>query len=441
MGKYFKTDGYRGVAGKEITSYTCYKIGQFLGRKYKGGRIVVGKDTRLSSYMIEYSIVSGIISCGTDCALMHVCTTPAMSFIVRQDRFDCAVMISASHNQFFDNGIKIFDSKGEKIGEDVIADLERFMEEDNYLPDESGEYLGKVEDYYHGRNRYIAFLTTLSDHSFNGLKIGLDTANGSTYMIAKCAFCALGATVYAINDNPNGTNINLNCGSTNIDALKELVKKEGLDMGFAFDGDGDRCIAVDENGEEVDGDKILYVLAQSFKEEGKLYNNSVVSTVMSNKGLEIALNKIGVNLLKSKVGDRFVYEMMEQNECVLGGESSGHTIIGMIERTGDGIATAIELARICAKKKALLSVLTKPINLFPRSLINVPLPKDLPQGFSVKALEEIISKYNDGTLFILLRKSGTESVIRALIEGENEQVVKNISKIVQREIEEYVNQK
>ena len=260
-------------------------------------------------------------------------------------------------------------------------------------------------------------------------------------MIAKCAFCALGATVYAINDNPNGTNINLNCGSTNIDTLKELVKKEGLDMGFAFDGDGDRCIAVDENGEEVDGDKILYVLAQSFKEEGKLYKNTVVSTVMSNKGLEIALNKIGVNLLKSKVGDRFVYEMMEQNECVLGGESSGHTIIGMIERTGDGIATAIELARICAKKKALLSVLTKPIKLFPRSLINVPLPKDLPQDFSIKALEEKISKYNDGTLFILLRKSGTESVIRALIEGENEQVVKNISKIVQREIEEYVNQK
>ena len=365
MGKYFGTDGIRGMAGKELTAIQAFRIGRFLGwylKKENGRKIkaVIGKDTRLSSYMLEYAVSSGLASSGADSYILHVTTTPSVSYICKTEGFDIGIMISASHNPYYDNGIKIITSEGTKLSDCVCDKIEAYIDRnlqllgvDKELPFETGDKIGKIIDYYGGRNRYIGYLISTVKSSFKGLKIGLDLANGSTHMIGKGVFSALGAKVYAINDMPNGTNINEKAGSTSIEGLRELVLSNQLDVGFAFDGDGDRCIAVDKSGEIIDGDKILYVLSKELKSQGALRDDTVVTTVMSNLGLYKAFANEGINYEITNVGDRFVYERMSERGYTLGGEQSGHIIISKYATTGDGILTAIALMDILGSRFSL----------------------------------------------------------------------------------------
>ena len=438
--KYFGTDGFRGETNVDLTADQAYKIGRFLGwffsnpkfTKQKLGykpRVVIGKDTRLSSYMFEYCVAAGLTSSGADVKMLHVTTTPSISYVIRQDCFDCGVMITASHNPFYDNGIKIINSEGEKIDDGIAKMIEYYLDGDlskleikeNDLPFATGKNVGSIEDYSTGRNRYIGYLISLAKHSFKDFRIGLDCSNGSSWMIARSVFTALGAHVTVINDTPNGTNINLNAGSTHIEGLQKLVKENHLDMGFAFDGDADRCLAVDEKGELVDGDKIIYILAKKMKAEGSLSHNTVVTTIMSNTGLAKALKQIGVKNVQTSVGDRFVYEKMMEGNYALGGEQSGHIIIRKYATTGDGVLTAIMLTEQVIESKGKLSELAEKVVLLPQKTESIHVTdKTL-----VAKDEAVLAKFEEVNDEIgengraLLRQSGTEPVIRIMIESES----------------------
>lgn len=423
MGKYFGTDGFRGAAGKELTSIHAFKIGQLIGyylknEKREKPKAVIGKDTRLSSYMLEYAVASGLASVGVDTFLLHVTTTPSVSYVTITDKFDIGIMISASHNPYYDNGIKILNGKGEKINDKIIEKIEKYLDSKDTVPLAINYEIGKIVDYYEGRNRYIGYLISLAKSSFKKYKVGLDLANGSCHMIAKTVFESLGATVCVINNQPNGININENAGSTHIENLQKLVKENNLDIGFAFDGDGDRCICVDNKGEIVNGDKIMYLLAKDLKEKNELLTNTVVTTVMSNLGLYKAFDREGIKYEKTKVGDRFVYENMANNGHVLGGEESGHIILNKYATTGDGILTAIKIMDILADKKQEISYLLKDIELLPQKTLNIKVKnkKIALENEKLQSLCKNIESELQDNGRILLRASGTEPKIRIMIE-------------------------
>ena len=437
MGKYFGTDGFRGEAGVTLTSEHAYKIGRFLGWYYsKGGshrvRAVIGKDTRRSSYMFEYSIVAGLTASGADAYMLHVTTTPSVSFATANDDFDFGVMISASHNPFTDNGIKLVNHRGEKMDDGTIEKIELYLDgklselgvSDPDLPFATGEDLGEIVDYAAGRNRYIGYLISLSRFSFKPYRVGLDCANGSAWMIAKSVFEALGAKVSLINASPDGFNINRNAGSTHINALCRHVQENNLDIGFAFDGDADRCIAVDEAGNVVNGDHILYILATRMKENGKLVNNTVVTTIMSNMGLYRALTAAGIDYVQTTVGDRYVWENMAETGNCLGGEQSGHIIMSKYATTGDGILTAIKVMEAVIASKLPLSKLAKPVKMLPQVLKNVRVADKaaVRNNPAVQAAVKAASEKLDGTGRVLLRESGTEPLVRVMAEADTEAI-------------------
>lgn len=443
MPKYFGTDGFRGEANIDLTVDHAFKIGRFIGRYYSKGhpcRVVIGKDTRRSSYMFEYALTAGLTASGADVYLLHVTTTPSVSYVVRTDDFDCGIMISASHNPYGDNGIKLFNSNGEKMEDSVLEEIEKYIDgEIPELPLARGERIGRASDYSAGRNRYIGYLISLAIHSFKGKRIGLDCANGSAFSIAKSVFDALGAKTYVISNKPDGLNINVNCGSTHIASLADLVKEEQLDCGFAFDGDADRCIAVDEHGNVVDGDKILYIYGSYLKERGKLEHNTVVTTVMSNLGLYKAFDALGINYEKTAVGDKYVYECMNEHGYILGGENSGHIIFSKYANTGDGIITAIKLMQVMCSNKAALSELCRGMTVYPQLLKNVRVTdksivlNDEDVRAAVKAAEEALG--GDGR--VLVRPSGTEPLLRIMAEARTEELCEKYVS----EIEEVVRKK
>ena len=434
MGKYFGTDGFRGEAGITLTAEHAYKIGRFLGWYFSDGgnhkvRAIVGKDTRRSSYMFEYAIVAGLTASGADAYMLHVTTTPSVSYAVAQDDFDFGIMISASHNPFYDNGIKLINSRGEKFDDEAIVAVERYLDGEletlgihgKDLPFASGERVGQIVDYAAGRNRYIGYLISLSKSSFKHFHVGLDCANGASWMIAKNVFDALGAKTYTINASPDGLNINNNAGSTHIEVLAKYVKENQLDLCFAFDGDADRCIAVDENGNVINGDHIIYILGTMLKARGELANNKVVTTVMSNIGLYRALDDAGIEYDVTKVGDRFVYENMQKTGNCLGGEQSGHVILSKYATTGDGILTAIQIMEAVIESKLPLSKLASPVKMFPQVLKNVKVRdkaavmNDEAVLAKTKEMEERLGKNGR----VLLRESGTEPLIRVMAEAKS----------------------
>ncbi len=423
MSKYFGTDGFRGEANVDLTVEHAFKIGRFLGSYFersKQCRIVIGKDTRLSSYMYECALTAGLTSSGADVYLMHVTTTPSVSYIARTEDFDCGIMISASHNAFHDNGIKLLNSNGEKMEDPVIEEIEQYL--DGALPDPplaTRENIGRVIDHAAGRNRYIGYIISLATHSYKGKRIGLDCANGSTWAIAKSVFDALGAETYVIGNTPTGMNINMDCGSTHLEALQRLVREKHLDAGFAFDGDADRCLAVNEKGETVNGDAILYICGKHMKACDALVNNTVVTTVMSNFGLYKAFDACGIDYEKTAVGDKYVYENMRANGHMLGGEQSGHIIFSKYATTGDGLITAIKIMQVMLDRKLPLSELTEGLEVYPQVLKNVKvIDKDaaLSDPDVVKAVG-LIGEELAGNGRILLRKSGTEPVLRVMVEA------------------------
>lgn len=447
MGRYFGTDGFRGEANTTLTAMHAFQVGRFLGWYYgkrndKKCSVVIGKDTRRSSYMFEYSLAAGLTASGADAYLLHVTTTPSVAYVARTDDFDCGIMISASHNPYYDNGIKLINSSGEKMDETTISyiedyldgKLELFGEKIDELPLATREEIGRTVDYAAGRNRYIGYLISMAIYSFKNIRVGLDCANGSAWQIADSVFEALGAKTYVINNRPDGTNINRNAGSTHIEVLQEYVKENHLDVGFAFDGDADRCIAVDENGNVVDGDKILYIYGKYMKERGKLQNNTVVTTVMSNFGLYKAFDEAGIRYEKTKVGDKYVYENMVKNGHRLGGEQSGHIIFSKYATTGDGILTALKVMEVMLARKMPLSKLAEPVTVYPQVLKNVRV-KDKAAAQNdpdVKAAVEAASEElgNDGR--VLVRESGTEPVIRVMAEAGSEEICeKQVDRIIE----------
>jgi len=444
MGKYFGTDGFRGEANKNLTADHAYRIGRFLGWYYgelkmRSGdetpaRIVIGKDTRRSSYMFEYSLVGGLVASGADAYLLHVTTTPSVAYVARVDEFECGIMISASHNPYYDNGIKLINHNGEKMDEDTIALIEAYLDGDlnvfgkhyDEIPYAHREKIGCTVDYVSGRNRYVGYLISLGMYSFKGMKVGLDCANGSSWNIAKSVFDALGAKTYVINADPNGTNINTDAGSTHIEGLQKFVVENGLDIGFAYDGDADRCLCVDEKGNVVDGDSILYVYGRYMKERGKLVTNTVVTTVMSNFGLYKAFDEIGIDYAKTAVGDKYVYEYMQKNGCRLGGEQSGHIIFSKYASTGDGILTSLKMMEVMMAKKKKMSELTADLHIYPQVLVNVKV-KDKAVVRADADVQEAVQKVIDtlgNTGRILVRESGTEPLIRVMVEAETEEICK-----------------
>ena len=443
MAKYFGTDGFRGEANNVLTADHAYKIGRYLGWYYNQdhkGCIVIGKDTRRSSYMFEYALVAGITASGSDAFLLHVTTTPSVAYVVRTENFDCGIMVSASHNPYYDNGIKVLDGEGHKISADVEAALEEYIDEESgELPFATLDKIGVAKDYAIGRNRYVGFLISLATRSYDGMRVGLDCSNGSSFNIAKSVFDALGAKTYVVGNEPDGTNINMGCGSTHIENLQKLVKEKNLDCGFAFDGDADRCIAVDENGMEVHGDFILYVCGKYLKECGKLQNNTVVATIMSNMGLRKAMKQEGINLCETTVGDKYVNEAMVANGYVLGGEQSGHIIFSKHATTGDGILTALMLMEVILEKKQSLGTLCKGMKMYPQLLVNVRVDdKDAAINHpQVQALlKQIMDELGDDGR-ILLRKSGTEPVVRVMVEAQSDEVCrKYVDLMVQKMGEE-----
>ena len=430
MGRYFGTDGFRGKAGVNLTAQHAFDIGRYLGwyfdkNKKTGERagILIGKDPRRSSYMFENALAAGITSSGCDAYLMHITTTPGVSFLTGNENFACGVMVSASHNPYYDNGIKLINSEGEKMSDKFIEGLEDYLDGvGEEIPYKTEDAIGKTEDYYFGRNRYIGYLSGLAEKSFENCRIGIDCANGAAWMIGRSVFDALGARTYVINNSPTGTNINKNCGSTHIEALQKHVVENRLDCGFAFDGDGDRCIAVDENGKVVDGDKIIYVCANYLKEKGELEGDTVVVTVMSNMGLLKGLEKKDIKYEITPVGDRFVYENMKKNGYILGGEQSGHIIFRSHSHTGDGILTAVMLMNVMIKTQLPLSVLTAGCVVYPQVLKNVVVDdkeitlKDPAVLGAVSKQEAVLG--DSGR--ILLRASGTEPVLRVMSEAQTD---------------------
>ncbi len=424
MGKYFGTDGFRGKAGKDLTAEHAFKIGRYLGWYYSKdhtAKIVIGKDTRRSSYMFENALAAGITSSGADAYLLHVTTTPCVSYITRTENFDCGVMISASHNPFYDNGIKLLNNEGEKMDDNVQDNIEMYLDgliKD--IPYSTEDKIGSTIDFYSGRNRYIGYLTGIPTRSFENCKIALDCSNGSSWMIARSVFNALGAKTYVINDTPTGVNINLNCGSTHIEALQKYVRANKLDCGFAFDGDADRCIAVDEYGDVVNGDVIMYICAKYFKDRGQLPSNTVVTTIMSNFGLYKALDRLGIGYEKTAVGDRFVYENMKENNHLIGGEQSGHVIFRKYAHTGDGLVTAIMVMQVIIETQLPLSSLAADCKMYPQVLKNVVVDnKDATlNDAAVKSAVDSCTADLKDTGRVLLRKSGTEPVLRVMSEAE-----------------------
>ena len=428
MGKYFGTDGFRGEANVDLTVEHAYQVGRFLGWYYgkdkkEKCKVVIGKDTRRSSYMFEYSLVAGLTASGADVYLLHVTTTPSVSYVVRTEDFDCGIMISASHNPYYDNGIKLINSKGEKMDEETILKVEDYIDGKIEVSMAVRDQIGCTVDYSAGRNRYIGYLISLATRSYKNIKVGLDCANGSSWMIAKSVFDALGAKTYVINAEPDGLNINMNAGSTHIEVLQNFVKENQLDVGFAFDGDADRCIAVDENGNVVDGDLILYVYGRYLKEKGALRNNTVVTTIMSNFGLYKAFDELGIDYEKTQVGDKYVYENMVKNGHRIGGEQSGHIIFSKYATTGDGILTAIKMMEVMLEKKSSLATLTSPVRIYPQVLKNIRV-KSKPEAQNdadVQAAVKQVAETLGSTGRILVRESGTEPVIRVMVEAETEE--------------------
>ena len=446
MGKYFGTDGFRGEANCTLTADHAYKVGRFLGWYYtqlnrrKGddgpARIVIGKDTRRSSYMFEYSLVGGLVASGADAYLLHVTTTPSVAYVARTESFDCGIMISASHNPYYDNGIKLINSFGEKMDESVIAlveayldgNLEAFGKRWPELPLAKRDQIGRTVDHVAGRNRYIGYLISLGIYSFKGMRVGLDCANGASWNIAKSVFDALGAKTYVINAEPDGYNINMNAGSTHIENLQKFVVDNGLDVGFAYDGDADRCLCVDEKGEVITGDHILYIYGKYLKERGKLLMNTVVTTVMSNFGLYKAFDELGIDYAKTKVGDKYVYEYMVQNGCRIGGEQSGHIIFSKYASTGDGILTSLKIMEVMLARKKTLSQLCEGFTFYPQVLKNVRVTdKAAAQADpDVQAAVAAVAAKLGDTGRILVRESGTEPVIRVMVEAENKVVCNDL---------------
>ena len=428
MSKYFGTDGFRGEAGKVLTADHAYKIGRYLGWYYSKehkGRIVIGKDTRRSSYMFEYALVAGITASGSDVYLLHVTTTPSVAYVVRTEEFDCGIMVSASHNPYNDNGIKVMDGNGHKIAAEIENAMEAYIDgQVPELPFAIGENIGTAPDYAIGRNRYIGYLISLATRSYKNMKVGLDCSNGSTFNIAKSVFDALGAKTYVIGNEPNGLNINRKCGSTHIQNLQKMVVEKGLDVGFAFDGDADRCIAVDETGMEIHGDFILYVCGKYLKENGRLDGNTVVATIMSNMGLFKALDKAGIFYEKTTVGDKYVNEAMVANGYVLGGEQSGHIIFSKHATTGDGILTAIMLMEVILEKKQSLHTLCQGMKMYPQCLKNVRVndKKAVTENLQVQEKKREIEEKLGEDGRILLRESGTEPVIRVMVEAATDEL-------------------
>lgn len=441
MGKYFGTDGFRGKAGAVLTAEHAFKIGRFLGWYYSNrhrdgsrARIVIGKDTRQSSYMFEAALSAGITSSGADAYLLHVTTTPCVSYITRTEEFDCGIMISASHNPFYDNGIKLMNSIGEKMDDDLQDEIEKYIDGlSEEIPFKTDDEIGHTIDFYSGRNRYIGYLTKITDKYFNDHKVVLDCSNGSAWMMGRAVFDALGAKTYVINNTPDGTNINMGCGSTHIEGLQEYVRNHKLDVGFAFDGDADRCLAVDENGEVVNGDKIMYIIAKYLKNKGQLPSNTVVTTVMSNFGLYKALDVAGISYEKTKVGDRFVYENMKENNHLIGGEQSGHVIFRQYAHTGDGLITAIMLMSVMIDTQLPLSVLASPVTMYPQVLKNVKVDdKDatLNDPLVLASVDNATAYLGDNGR-VLLRASGTEPVLRVMAEASTtEECETNVDSII-----------
>lgn len=442
MGKYFGTDGFRGEANRNLTADHAYKIGRFLGWYYgelkrqngdnTPARIVIGKDTRRSSYMFEYTLVGGLVASGADAYLLHVTTTPSVAYVARVDEFDCGIMISASHNPYYDNGIKLINGNGEKMDEGTISlieayldgEVELFGEKYSEVPYAHKEKIGRTVDYVSGRNRYVGYLISLGMYSFKGVKVALDCANGSSWNIAKSVFDALGAKTYVINADPNGTNINNNAGSTHIEGLQKYVVEEGMDVGFAYDGDADRCLCVDEKGQVVDGDAILYVYGRYMKERGKLVTNTVVTTVMSNFGLYKAFDEQGIGYAKTAVGDKYVYEYMQKNGCRIGGEQSGHIIFSKYASTGDGILTSLKMMEVMMARKKTMSQLTEDLHIYPQVLVNVRVQdKAVAQADpDVQAAVQKVADELGDTGRILVRESGTEPLIRVMVEAETHDI-------------------
>ncbi len=437
MGRYFGTDGFRGEANVVLTVEHAFKVGRFLGWYYgreKKAQIVIGKDTRRSSYMYEYALAAGLTASGADAHLLHVTTTPSVSYVIRTEGFDAGIMISASHNPFYDNGIKILNGKGEKMDAEVEAMIEDYLDgKPEDLPLAKRENIGRTVDFVMGRNRYIGYLISLATRSFKHMKVGLDCSNGSASSIAKNVFDALGAKTYVINNEPDGTNINMKCGSTHIEVLRDYVVKEGLDVGFAYDGDADRCIAVDHTGQIIDGDLILYICGAYMKENGMLRNNTVVTTVMSNLGLYKAFDEAGINYEKTAVGDKYVYENMVANKHSLGGEQSGHIIFSKHATTGDGILTSLKLMEVMMEKKMDLHTLASPVKIYPQLLKNVRVhskPEARADEDVVAAIEAVTEELGDDGR-ILVRESGTEPVIRVMVEAStNELCEKYVDQVI-----------
>ena len=440
MGKYFGTDGFRGEANVNLTADHAFKVGRFLGWYYtqlkrRSGsdgpaRIVIGKDTRRSSYMFEYSLVGGLVASGADAYLLHVTTTPSVAYVARTDSFDCGIMISASHNPYYDNGIKLINSFGEKMDESVISLIEAYLDgeltafgkEWPELPLAKRDQIGRTVDYVSGRNRYIGYLISLGMYSFKGVKVGLDCANGASWNVAKAVFDALGAKTYVINADPDGYNINTNAGSTHIEVLRRFVLDNGLDVGFAYDGDADRCLCVDEKGNIITGDHILYIYGRYMKERGKLLGNTVVTTIMSNFGLYKAFDEIGIGYAKTKVGDKYVYEYMMENGCRLGGEQSGHIIFSKYASTGDGILTSLKMMEVMMAKKKTMSQLCEGLTIYPQVLKNIRVTDktEAQNDPDVQAaVSEVAAKLGD-TGRILVRESGTEPLVRVMVEAPSQ---------------------
>ena len=428
MGKYFGTDGFRGEANVKLTVEHAFKVGRYLGwyygREHKA-RIVIGKDTRRSSYMFEYALAAGITASGADAYLLHVTTTPSVSYVVRTEGFDCGIMISASHNPFYDNGIKVINGLGHKLEAEVEEKIEAYIDgATEERPLATGADIGRTVDFAAGRNRYIGYLISLPTRSFKNMRVGLDCANGSASAIAKSVFDALGAKTYVINNEPDGTNINTNCGSTHIEVLQKFVKEKQLDVGFAYDGDADRCIAVDENGEVVDGDRIMYICGKYMKEQGALKDDTIVTTVMSNLGLYKACDKAGIRYEKTAVGDKYVYENMTKNGFQLGGEQSGHIIFSKHATTGDGILTSLKVMEVILEKKASLAALASEVKIYPQLLQNLRV-QDMDAVLNAPSVQKAIAEVEErlGTEGrVLVRKSGTEPLLRVMVEAQTDEL-------------------
>lgn len=442
--KYFGTDGFRGRANEGLNVDHAYKIGRFIGWYYgakqaRKARIIIGKDTRRSSYMFESALVSGLVASGADAYMLHVIPTPGVSYEVVDGAFDCGVMITASHNPFTDNGIKLVNKEGYKMDEDVLEQVEAYIDGEFDVPLATGDAIGRTVDYMQGRNRYISSLIASCGFSLQGLKIGLDCANGAASSVARPVFDALGAETHVINNAPNGLNINVDCGSTHIDQLQRFVVQNGLDVGFAYDGDADRCLAVDERGHVVDGDLILYVCGTYLNKYGRLAKQTVVTTVMSNFGLFKAFEDAGLSYEKTNVGDKYVYACMNENEYSLGGEQSGHIIFGDLAKTGDGILTSLRIMEVLRAEREKLSELTRPVTLYPQQLVNVRVTDKEAAMQSPKVSDAVAAaeKFLEGNGRVLVRASGTEPLVRVLAEAPTDELCQQANQIVLDALEEY----